>query len=112
MAKCHTKSLFGDDQPQSGGAVDGHVVRVAFENGADSVFDYLVADTLWPVTVGQRVEVPFGRKNKLTQAFVVAIVSEEEKAINYYLYTTIALIFISLSLFVGILARRNKEQAF
>ena len=80
MAKCHTKSLFGDDQIQSSDRADAELVRVAFENGADSVFDYIVPDKLWPVDIGQRVEVPFGRKNKLMQAFVVAIVSEEEKA--------------------------------
>ena len=81
MAKCKTKSLFGDDdESQFGYADDGYVVRVAFENGADSVFDYKVPDKLWPVGVGQRVEVPFGRSNKVLEAFVVSIVTEEEKA--------------------------------
>ena len=49
MSKCQTKSLFGDDEPQSGDGVAGYVVRVAFENGADSVFDYLVPEKLWPI---------------------------------------------------------------
>ena len=82
MSKCQTKSLFGDDDlsVSDGSGDDGYVVRVAFENGADSVFDYKVPDKLWPVGVGQRVQVPFGRSNKALEAFVVSIVTEEEKA--------------------------------
>jgi len=49
-----------------------HIVRVAFEAGVDSEFDYLVPDRLWPIKTGQRVEVPFGRGNKLQAAFCVA----------------------------------------
>ncbi len=49
-----------------------HIIRVAFEAGVDSEFDYFVPDRLWPVKTGQRVEVPFGRANKLQRAFCVA----------------------------------------
>ncbi len=49
-----------------------HIIRVAVEAGVDSEFDYLVPDRLWPVKTGQRVEVPFGRANKLQTAFCVA----------------------------------------
>ena len=48
-----------------------HIIRVAFESAADSEFDYLVPDEIWPVRMGQRVEVPFGRKNKLQKGFCV-----------------------------------------
>jgi primosomal protein N' (replication factor Y) len=47
------------------------IVRVAFESAADTEFDYLVPDEIWPVKVGQRVEAPFGRKNKLQKGFCV-----------------------------------------
>ncbi len=48
-----------------------HIVRVAFESAVDTEFDYLVPDEFWPIEVGQRVEVPFGRKNKLEKGFCV-----------------------------------------
>ena len=51
----------------------GHIIRVAFESGVDNEFDYLADDKLWPIGVGQRVEVPFGRKNKLEVGFCVEI---------------------------------------
>ncbi|HLB74922.1 MAG TPA: DEAD/DEAH box helicase, partial [Sedimentisphaerales bacterium] len=77
--KCGTESLFGEVDSRlrgndSGGDLRlagdgsavacGHIVRVAFESAADAEFDYLAADEIWPIEVGQRVEVPFGRKNK------------------------------------------------
>ena len=42
--------------------VHGHVIRVAVESAADAEFDYLVPDEFWPIEVGRRVEVPFGKK--------------------------------------------------
>ena len=48
-----------------------HVIRLAFESAADTAFDYGVPDEIWPVGLGQRVEVPFGRKNKLEKGFCV-----------------------------------------
>jgi primosomal protein N' (replication factor Y) len=57
----------GDGQP--GG---GHVIRVAVESsGADAEFDYLAPEGLGPIRVGQRVEVPFGKGNKLETGFCV-----------------------------------------
>jgi primosomal protein N' (replication factor Y) len=44
---------------------------VAFETAADTEFDYLVPDRLWPVGVGQRVEAPFGRANKFEAGFCI-----------------------------------------
>ncbi len=59
--------------------VHGHIIRVAMESAADTEFDYLVPEGLWPIVVGQRVEVPFGRKNKVeTGICVVADVPREK----------------------------------
>ena len=70
MTKKHkTPSLFADDEPQP--PVGTHIIRVALESAADTEFDYLVPDELWPVQVGQRVEVPFGRGNKAEEGFCV-----------------------------------------
>jgi primosomal protein N' (replication factor Y) len=74
--KVVTSSLFpgpaeaaGRRQEQPQGT---HVVRVAVESsGADSEFDYLVPEGLWPIEVGRRVEVPFGKSNKLEVGFCV-----------------------------------------
>jgi primosomal protein N' (replication factor Y) len=41
------------------------------ESGADAEFDYFVADELGPIQVGQRVEVPFGKGNKIEVGFCV-----------------------------------------
>ena len=65
-----TPSLFGDEPSQSPGPCS-HTIQVAFDSGADTVFSYLVPDALWPIQPGQRVEVPFGRKNMLKAAFCV-----------------------------------------
>jgi len=51
--------------------VFSHVIRVAFESAADTEFDYGVPDEIWPIQTGQRVEVPFGKKNKLEKGFCV-----------------------------------------
>jgi primosomal protein N' (replication factor Y) len=45
---------------------------VAFETAADAEFDYAVSDEIWPVQVGQRVEAPFGRKDKAEVGFCIA----------------------------------------
>ncbi|MEA3225742.1 MAG: hypothetical protein U9Q07_07300, partial [Planctomycetota bacterium] len=78
MDKHQTDTLFEVEEagPE---VIRGHIIRVAFESAADAEFDYLVPDELWPVSVGQRVEVPFGRKNKLQKGFCVEsdIPSEE-----------------------------------
>ena len=78
MNKYQTESLFETDQiPQ---VPCTHIIRVAFESGADSQFDYLVPDRLWPIETGQRVEVPFGRKNKPLIGFCTATDIEPEKS--------------------------------
>lgn len=76
MGKYNTKSLFGGDEPAD--ASGAGVVRVAFDSGVDSVFDYAVPDGIWPVAVGQRVEVPFGRGNKPVTGFCVEVLGKEE----------------------------------
>lgn len=63
-------SLFAGDEPPE--PVCGHAIRVALESAADTEFDYLVPDELWPIEVGRRVEVPFGRGNKPEVGFCVA----------------------------------------
>lgn len=51
---------------------DIRLVRVAFENGGDNLYDYaLNPDLDQEVTVGQRVKVPFGRRNRLQTGFCV-----------------------------------------
>ena len=70
MAKDRTKNLFGTELDESPDA-SGQIVRVALDTGADSLFDYVVPEFLGTVGAGQRVQVPFGKANKLQQAFVV-----------------------------------------
>ena len=62
-------SLFATEKEEE--AICSHVIRVAFESAADMEFDYGVPDEIWPIRIGQRVEVPFGRKNKLEKGFCV-----------------------------------------
>ncbi|MGD8786990.1 MAG: hypothetical protein PVJ60_06170, partial [Phycisphaerales bacterium] len=68
MAKYKTKSLFADEKPEVE-ILCSHIIRIAFESAADMEFDYFVPDQLWPIQTGQRIEVPFGRKNKLEIGF-------------------------------------------
>ena len=69
MGRYKTDSLFETEEAEQGEC--GHIIRVAFESGVDNEFDYLVPDELWPVRIGQRVEAPFGRKNKIEVGFCV-----------------------------------------
>ncbi|MBW8002016.1 MAG: primosomal protein N' [Planctomycetes bacterium] len=79
MAKRNvTKNLFELTEPIEE-VVGGHVVRVVFDSAVDRGFDYVVGDELWPVEEGQRVEVPFGRSNKIVVGFCVGIGSRDEK---------------------------------
>ena len=79
MSKNIADSLFASEGDEE--EVCGHIIGVAFEAGVDNQFSYLVPDELWPVKIGQRVEVPFGRKNKLETGFCTAIeeAAKEEK---------------------------------
>jgi primosomal protein N' (replication factor Y) len=67
MTKYQTNTLFAEKEPPEQDC--SHIVRVVFESAVDTEFSYLVPDKLWPVEPGQRVEVPFGRKNKLQIGF-------------------------------------------
>jgi len=69
MARCRTDSLFETEEGEESGC--SHIIRVAFESGADTEFDYLVPDNIWPVEVGQRVEAPFGKADKVEKGFCV-----------------------------------------
>jgi primosomal protein N' (replication factor Y) len=64
-----TGSLFAEEKPPE--PTGTHIVRVALESAADTEFDYLVPDALWPIEVGRRVEVPFGKGNRREVAFCV-----------------------------------------
>jgi primosomal protein N' (replication factor Y) len=68
MSKYQTNSLFAAEEVEEEISCS-HIIRVAFESAADAEFDYFVPDEIWPVEVGQRVEVPFGRKNKFEAGF-------------------------------------------
>ena len=67
MSRYRTDSLFTSEQVEE--PVCSHIIRVAFESAADTEFDYFVPDELWPVGPGQRIEAPFGRKNKSEVGF-------------------------------------------
>ncbi len=69
MTNGEQKKLFADVDISAQNA--GHIIRVAFESGVDNEFDYRVPDPLWPISPGQRVEVPFGRGNKHQTGFCV-----------------------------------------
>ena len=57
-----------------------NIVTVAIDTGVDDVFDYLLPDKFMPVVPGQRLEVPFGKANKLCKAFCIEI--KDAKAVN------------------------------
>lgn len=59
---------------------NGHIIRVAMESAADTEFDYLVPEEFWPIVVGHRVEVPFGRRNKIETGFCVLADVPREKS--------------------------------
>ncbi len=50
------------------------------ESAADTEFDYLVPEELWPIQVGQRVDAPFGKKNKIETGFCVLADVPREKS--------------------------------
>ena len=59
--------------------MNGVIVRVALDTGADSLFDYVLPEFMGAIKAGQRVEVPFGRSNKLQQAFVVGLIDDSDE---------------------------------
>lgn len=54
----------------------GPVVRVALDTGADALFDYRLPEHLGAVEPGRRVEVPFGKGNRLQEGYVVEVEPE------------------------------------
>ena len=68
MAKYKSKNLFAEEIEEPSCR---YIIRVAFESAADTEFDYGVPDKLWPIQVGQRIEAPFGRKDKVEKGFCV-----------------------------------------
>ncbi len=78
MTRYSTKSLFAEQYDQE--AQCKHTIRIAFDSGVDAEFDYSIPDQFWPVKIGQRVEAPFGKNNKLQKGFCVEtnILSEKK----------------------------------
>lgn len=73
------QNLFGpesDDREKPA----GRIIRTALDTGADALFDYILPEHLGPVQPGQRVQVPFGRSNKLQPAFVVRLIDNPDEA--------------------------------
>jgi primosomal protein N' (replication factor Y) len=82
MSKYQTDSLFASETTEE--PICNHIIRVAFESAADTEFDYFVPDDLWPIKTGQRIEAPFGRKNKPEVGFCVeADVPPEQSFITH-----------------------------
>jgi primosomal protein N' (replication factor Y) len=80
----NTESLFESDESQ---AAAGHIVRVAFDTGADNEFDYILPETLAPIQPGRRVEAPFGRNNKLQTGFCIDIDAKPQTGRKFKLKT-------------------------
>ncbi|HOL31653.1 MAG TPA: primosomal protein N' [Anaerohalosphaeraceae bacterium] len=73
------QNLFGPES-EDGIRPAGRIIRAALDTGADALFDYILPEHLGPVQPGQRVQVPFGRSNKLQQAFVVRLIDNPDQA--------------------------------
>ena len=71
MIESSTNSLFDTSDDKK--IQCSNIAVVAIDTGIDDVFDYLLPDKFLPVQLGQRLEVPFGRANKLVHAFCVEI---------------------------------------
>ena len=55
------------------------VVLNTFSKATDNIYDYLVPETLSDVVrVGVRVIVPFGRGNKLSEAYVISLTDKSD----------------------------------
>jgi primosomal protein N' (replication factor Y) len=82
--KYRTKSLFETEERRYRENCR-NTVRVAFDSGVDREFDYLLSDELLPVSPGQRVKVPFGRKNKLKTGFCTELNPELQSSREFEL---------------------------
>ncbi len=71
-----TDSLFSSDKSQTPRC--NCSASVALDNGADRCFEYLVPDEFLPIEKGQRLEVPFGRGNKLAQGFCIGVTKGDD----------------------------------
>lgn len=71
MKQYKTESLFSKEETSD--EEFHHIILVAFETAADTEFDYAVPEKLWPIQVGQRVEAPLGKNNKLQKGFCTGI---------------------------------------
>lgn len=82
MARSRTKTLF-PLEPEEPHLPYSHTARVVFESAADIEFDYAVPHPLWPVGIGQRIQVPFGKANRLHTAFCVGVDLEPESSAGH-----------------------------
>jgi len=62
-----------------------NIVTVAIDTGVDEVFSYLLPDSLLPIEPGQRLEVPFGKSNKLSTVFCIEIKDAKTANLPYKL---------------------------
>ncbi len=76
MSPLSSKTLF--DEPPDDSSGDRPVIRVALDTGADSLFDYAVPPSIDAVHPGQRVQVPFGKKNEQVAGFCVAVLDADQ----------------------------------
>ncbi len=81
MRKHQTANLFEEKVEET---CFNHIISLAFETAADSEFDYAVQDEIWPVQIGQRVEAPFGKNNKLQKGFCVEILDKEHNENKHF----------------------------
>ncbi len=77
MSKDATMSLFGDDRSRETASPHDRVIRVAIDSGADQLYDYAVPMSVESILPGQRVVVPFGKKNAATTAFCVEVLDRD-----------------------------------
>ena len=87
MLKYQTNNLFEETVQETSFS---HIVGVAFESAVDAEFDYALPDEFWPIQVGQRVEAPFGKQNKLHTGFCVSIESKEQTTNKKFKLKTIS----------------------
>jgi primosomal protein N' (replication factor Y) (superfamily II helicase) len=80
MILSSTNSLF--DISENKEIPCSRIATVAVDTGVDNVFDYLLPDRLGEVGPGRRLEVPFGRANKLTTGFCIEIKNAEAEEIE------------------------------
>ena len=83
MAEFPSNSLFDTSEDKKIQCTN--IAVVAIDTGVDDVFDYLLPDKFLPVQLGQRLEVPFGRANKICKAFCIEIKDAKSAKPSYRL---------------------------